>query len=125
MTINKEEARKTIESLNAVGSPVERGVRPVAYRLKDQEATEHYGREVYVYWSGNEFRQEAKGAKSLTELLNPMYDQAALDAVVAAERERLIEILRNKMQDLDNKGQCVAAQAFDLAIVLLKKGKAA
>ena len=27
MTINRAEARRTIESLNAVGSPVERGVR--------------------------------------------------------------------------------------------------
>ena len=29
MTMNRAEARKTIESLNAVGSPVERGVRPL------------------------------------------------------------------------------------------------
>ena len=30
MTINSDEARRTIESLNAVGSPVERLVRPLA-----------------------------------------------------------------------------------------------
>ena len=30
MTINSDEARRTIESLNAVGSPVERRVRPLA-----------------------------------------------------------------------------------------------
>ncbi len=29
MTINSDEARRTIESLNAVGSPVERRVRPL------------------------------------------------------------------------------------------------
>ena len=30
MTINSDEARRTIESLNAVGSPAERRVRPLA-----------------------------------------------------------------------------------------------
>ena len=30
MTMNRADARRTIESLNAVGSPVERGVRPHA-----------------------------------------------------------------------------------------------
>jgi hypothetical protein len=37
MTMNKDEARKTIESLNAVGSPVDRGVRPHAEQCADLE----------------------------------------------------------------------------------------
>lgn len=35
MTMNSDEARRTIESLNAVGSPVERHVRPHAKTLAD------------------------------------------------------------------------------------------
>lgn len=34
MTMNRDEARRTIESLNAVGSPVERRVRPRVERLR-------------------------------------------------------------------------------------------
>lgn len=58
------------------GSPVEREVRPVAWMGGDmhprhigafQSATE---RRIYGHWT-------------------PLYDQAALDAAVAAERERL------------------------------------
>ena len=40
MTMNRAEARRTIESLNAVGSPVERVVRPLAERLRTYCADE-------------------------------------------------------------------------------------
>ena len=43
MTMNKAEARKTIESLNAVGSPVDRGVRRLLDDEREHECQQCHG----------------------------------------------------------------------------------
>jgi len=59
---------------HAVGLPVEREVRPRAWAWKDDPS----GEEVFSGW--NNPRPELNS--------EPLYDQAAIDAAVAAERER-------------------------------------
>jgi len=55
----------------AVGAQVQRGVRPCAYRLRDTEA------QSWLYYSDDELHAAAKAT------LDPLYDQAALDAALA------------------------------------------
>ena len=73
----------------AVGAQLECNVRPAAYRLRDEEASEHYGRDLFVYWSPSEIRHKAPGAEKLIGLLDPLYDRATLDSAVTLERERM------------------------------------
>jgi hypothetical protein len=56
---------------------------PVAYRLKDTEATAAYKQDVFVFWSSNEV------AGSVIEELEPLFRQASIDAAVDAVRERI------------------------------------
>jgi len=58
---------------------LERGVRPRAWAWKDEPS----GQEVYSGW---EMPRPTDGSE-------PLYDQAAIDAAVAAERERLQSML--------------------------------
>jgi hypothetical protein len=82
MTMNKAEARRTIESLNAVGSPVDRRVRPVAQvqRMGSFHGVPHYGCLLNLE------------AEHRMKVNDPLYGQAELDAAVAAERERCASI---------------------------------
>jgi hypothetical protein len=89
-TTNTTEAASAPQAEPAVVAPLEGGVRPVAYRLRDEEATEQYGRDLFVYWSPSEIRHKARGAAKLIALLEPLYDPATIDAAVAAERERWV-----------------------------------
>lgn len=59
-------ARSTLAAQPAAGGKV------VAYRLRDEEASTHYGKDVYVYWSENEFRDHPNKPKLLA-LLEPLY----------------------------------------------------
>ena len=72
----------------AAGAQLECNVRPAAYRLRDEEASDHYGRDLFVYWSPSEIRHKAPGAEKLIGLLDPLYDRATLDSAVTLERER-------------------------------------
>lgn len=48
------------------------GAEVAAYRLRDEEASTHYGKDVYVYWSKDEFRDHPDKPKLLA-LLEPLY----------------------------------------------------
>ena len=50
------------------GAPTPASGEPAAYRLKDDEATEHYGKDVYVYYTPNEFKTPAA-----FKYLEPLY----------------------------------------------------
>ena len=50
------------------GAPAPASGEPAAYRLKDDEATEHYGKDVYVYYTPNEFKTPAA-----FKYLEPLY----------------------------------------------------
>ena len=45
-----------IAALERRGSPVVAG-EPVAWRLKDEEASRHYGKEIYVYYGKEDFQE--------------------------------------------------------------------
>jgi len=47
------------------------GGEVVAYRLRDDEASERYGKDVFVYWSANEFRDHPSKPKLLA-LIEPL-----------------------------------------------------
>ena len=61
---------------------------PAAYRLKDDEATKHYGKDVYVYYTPNEFKTPAA-----FKYLEPLYT-----APVALDR-----IARDLLFDVKNR----------------------
>lgn len=46
--------------------------QPVAWRLRDDEASKHYGQDVFVYFSANEFK-ETPSKQKLLALLEPLY----------------------------------------------------
>lgn len=50
------------------GAPAPASGEPAAYRLKDDEATKHYGKDVYVYYTPNEFKTPAA-----FKYLEPLY----------------------------------------------------
>ena len=85
MTMNSDEARKTVESLNAVGSPVERIVRPRA-AFEAWISAPPYEREVERFgdssaWPGN-YRE-----------LDVDLAWCAWSAAMAATRERCAQIV--------------------------------
>lgn len=47
------------------------GGEVVAYRLRDDEASERYGKDVFVYWSANEFRDHPS-KPTLLALIEPL-----------------------------------------------------
>lgn len=62
------------------GTPAPASGEPAAYRLKDDEATKHYGKDVYVYYSPNEFKTPAA-----FKYLEPLYTaRVLLDRIARA-----------------------------------------
>ncbi len=74
--INNDDA----DWLRAACAQSAEGGEVLAYRLRDEEASTHYGKDVYVYWSKDEFRDHPDKPKLLA-LLEPLY--AAIDAAQA------------------------------------------
>ena len=74
--MNDNTTPETPPAYPAVVAQLVRHVRPVAYRLRDAEAL------AWLYYSEEELHAAAK------TVLSPLYDQATIDAAVAAERER-------------------------------------
>lgn len=75
--MSDDEATADNESRPAVGAPVQPSVRPCAWTARSWLANR----------SGGHFVPERRHAFDV-----PLYDQAALDAAVAAERERCAKL---------------------------------
>ena len=71
---------------DAVGAPVEQPVRPAVYRLNTMEGTNAPPLWHYVNAPWPKFTS------------TPLYDQAALDAAVAAQRERCARLCVERAQ---------------------------
>ena len=56
------------EVLAKWGAPAPASGEPAAYRLKDDESTKHYGKDIYVYYTPNEFKTPAA-----FKYLEPLY----------------------------------------------------
>jgi hypothetical protein len=85
------------ETKNAGDGPAERGVRPSAWEVwwgicEMRRNSVHFERETAA--------NVAVTIKSHTEI-RPLYDQAALDAAVSAERERCAEVLRKLLAQIE------------------------
>ncbi len=92
----------------AVGAPLERQVRPRAWAWKDEPS----GEEVLSGW--NNPRPELNS--------EPLYDQAAIDSTVAAERERIkAAVLRCTLfaEDCEGDGHEVDTARKALACTIL------
>lgn len=65
--------RSSVASLHAAlveAAPVQ---EPVAWRLKDEDASEHYGKDIYVYYDASDIHMDHPDASKLTALLDPLY----------------------------------------------------
>ena len=65
--------RPSVASLHAAlveAAPVQ---EPVAWRLKDEDASEHYGKDIYVYYDTSDIHMDHPDASKLTALLDPLY----------------------------------------------------
>lgn len=87
MTTDKTEASSSPESQPAVGSQVDRVVRPAPVAWKFMQATYGDGDLRGRGWLPTLKFTEPRWA-TMQKDVQPLYDQAALDAAVAAERER-------------------------------------
>lgn len=94
---------------DAVGAPVERPVRPLAWLHTVRVLNGALGEldEALSFAPDNFPLGEAGLFESLSVL--PLYGPAAIDAAVAAERERWIEAV---MAELDGNGQAHAIVAY-------------
>lgn len=81
MTTSKTETNSSPESQHAVGSQVDRGVRPVAWTLRAELDARQSTYRAHLWFSD-----------PVNSSWAPLYDQAAIDAAVAAERERCDEL---------------------------------
>jgi hypothetical protein len=114
MTMNKAEARRTIESLNAVGSPVERQVRPAVAGDKDstmqtqKEALDflrgwfdRLGGVSYVHHD-SDTETTVEATLDLGMLAAELFDEVAKG--LAAERERCAKLCEANSQRWDAIG---------------------
>ena len=75
----------------AQAAPAPASGEPAAYRLKDDEATEHYGKDVYVYYTPNEFKTPAA-----FKYLEPLYTargEADAHYIAAANPKTVLALL--------------------------------
>ena len=73
------------DALAKWGAPAPASGEPAAYRLKDDEATKHYGKDVYVYYTPNEFKTPAA-----FKYLEPLYTAPVLLDRIA--RDLLLDV---------------------------------
>ena len=55
-------------------------LEPCAYRLRDEEASTHYGRDMYVFFAANEFLSNER-AEAVKTILEPLYAAPAAQQV--------------------------------------------
>lgn len=109
MTTAKMTTPEASQAAQAVGIPVHRRVRPLVWARKDQlQHASTRGGLMCAMYPHTDSRAD----------LQPLYDQAALDAAVAAERERLIEALRREAL---NKWTVRSHEAFAWAQAALER----
>jgi hypothetical protein len=101
MTIDRAEARRTIESLNAVGSPVERGVRPYATSVtwRNDEGGS------WQQWHDDEDPMPAEWDDRPPDEVVHVYSADQVKAMLRAERARWNDAV---MLELDCNGQAEA-----------------
>lgn len=59
--------------------------KPVAWRVKDDEASDHYGKLIHVYYDGADIRLDHPNAKKLTALLESLFTEAQLREALAQQ----------------------------------------
>ena len=59
--------------------------KPTIWRLKDDEATEHYGRPIHIYYDGADLRLGHQDTEKMTALLEPLFtSEQVLEAIAKA-----------------------------------------
>lgn len=61
--------------------------KPTVWRLKDEDATEHYGKPIHVYYDGADLRLDHPDIEKMTALLEPLFTSEHVREAVLAERE--------------------------------------
>lgn len=65
---------------------------PVAWRVKDDEASDHYGKSVHAYYDSADIRLDHPNAEKLTALLESLFTESQLREALAQQAEELEQL---------------------------------
>lgn len=86
---------------------------PVAWRLKDEDASEHYAKTIHVYYDGADIRLDHPSAYKLTALLEPLFTEAQLRESLARQEAVMRQVHDAVHTPSDYKLQDKAFQALE------------
>lgn len=66
---------------------------PVAWRIKDDDASEHYGKDIHVYYDSADIRLDHPDAAKLTALLESLYSADQLRAEIKRREVVFLKVL--------------------------------
>lgn len=66
---------------------------PVAWRVKDDEASDHYGKSIHAYYDSADIRLDHPNAEKLTALLESLYTEAQIREALAHQEAVMRHVL--------------------------------
>lgn len=66
---------------------------PVAWRVKDDEASDHYGKSIHAYYDSADIRLDHPNAEKLTALLESLFTEAQLRELLSKQEALMLQAL--------------------------------